>query len=149
MNKKRNIGRAIVGIIWENDLTEETKMETEKKNYVSGIFDRYKVEKNLDLWDGFPELMWAMGYEMDCENSFNEYRGKSNLKLNEAHSEREEKRNILYLLEHADRQIVGNYLFSHWRYYTHWAYGYNGYDIDFLCRIIDILEKKYKVENKQ
>ena len=128
---------------------KETQMEAQKKNYAGGIFDKYKIEKNLDLWEGFPELMWAMGYEMDCENSFIEYREKSNLKLKEAHSEREEKRNILYLLEHADRQIVGNYLFSRWRYYTHWAYGYSGYDIDFLCRIIDILEKKYKVDDMQ
>lgn len=138
-----------VSDLWKDDLKKETQMKTEKKNYVSGIFDKYKIEKNLDLWQGFPELMWAMGYEMDCENSFIEYRGKSNLKLKEAHSEREEKRNILYLLEHAERQIVGNYLFSCWRYYTHWAYDYSKYDVDFLRRIIDILEQKYKVEDKQ
>ena len=36
-------------------------------------------------------------------------------------SKRDKRRNILYLLEHADRQIVGNFLFSEWRYYTHWA----------------------------
>ena len=78
----------IVSDLWENDLMKETQMEAQKKNYATGIFDKYKIEGNLDLWEGFPEMMWAMGYEMDCENSFIKYRERSNLKLKEAHSER-------------------------------------------------------------
>ena len=45
-------------------------------------------------------------------------------------------------------QVVGNCLFSYWRYYTHWAYCYDEYDIDFLRRIITILEEKYKITDK-
>ena len=59
---------------------------------------------------------------------------------------RDGRRNILYLLERADRKIVGNYLFSQWRYYTHWAMGWDDYITDFLRRIISILESKYEAE---
>lgn len=113
--------------------------------YQPELFDYYLKENNLDEWVGFPDLMWGLGFKMDCEHSFDEYRKNSTLKLKEAHSERERKHNILYLLEHADLQIVGNYLFSHWRYYTHWAYSYDEYDVDFLKRIIAILKAKYSV----
>ena len=114
--------------------------------YHPGIFDKYKAIEDLYYWDGFPELMWGLGFEMDCGHSFEEYRANSTLALKEPHSDREEKRNILYLLEHADLQIVGNALFSNWRYYTHWALQYSKYDVDFLLRIIAILEAKYKTK---
>ena len=114
-----------------------------REKYRPGLFDPYLVEKDLDLWEGFPELMLDLGYEMDCEHSFDVYRKSSKLKQKEGKADREEKRNILYLLEHADLQIVGNYLFSHWRYLIHWAYSYDEYDVDFLKRIIAILEAKY------
>lgn len=81
---------------------------------------------------------------MDAYRSFEDYRKQSKLKLKPVHSQREERRNILYLLEHADRQIVGNYLFSAWRDFTHWSYMYDEYDADFLVRIIQILESKYR-----
>ncbi len=113
------------------------------KKYEPGLFDPYLAESKLDLWEGFPKLMWDLGFEMDCEHSFDAYRNSSKLKLSEEKTERDRKRNILYLLEHADLQIIGNYLFSHWRYYTHWAYSYDEYDVDFLRRIIAILEAKY------
>ena len=81
---------------------------------------------------------------LDAYNSFREYEKQSTLKLKPAGSKREERRNILYLLEHADRQIVGNYLFSTWRDYTHWCIPYGDeYATDFLRRIIAILESKY------
>lgn len=86
---------------------------------------------------------WA--YKPNIRKYDHAYRKSSKLKLKEGETEREEKRNILYLLEHADLQIVGNYLFSHWRYLTHWAYSYDEYDVDFLRRIIYILEAKYKI----
>ena len=111
--------------------------------YQPGIFDKFKIMDDLYYWYGFPELMWGLGFEMDCGHSFEEYRAKSILSLPESHTDREEKRNILYLLEHADLQIVGNALFSYWRYYTHWALQYNIYDVDFLRRIIVILEARY------
>ena len=117
----------------------------EKIQYFPGIFDVFKHEDRLDFWSAFPGIMWGLGYEMDCCRSFEEYSKLSPLKLQEPHTEREEKRNILYLLEHADRQIVGNYLFSEWRYWTHWAMApASKYDVDFLRRIIAILEAKYE-----
>ncbi len=63
-------------------------------------------------------------------------------------SKRDKRRNILYLLEHADRQIVGNFLYSEWRYYTHWALPgeYDPYITDYLQRVIRILESKYEAE---
>ena len=114
------------------------------EHYSPGIFDAFKQEANLDLWEGFPEMMWSLGFEMDCCHSFEEYREQCGLVVKPASSEREEKRNTLYLLEHAESQIVGNYLFSEWRYFTHWSYGYSEYDVDFLQQIIVILESKLR-----
>ncbi len=121
-------------------------MDKKKIVYTPSLFDAFKKEKKLELWDEFPVIMWGLGYEMDVYKSYEEYREHSQLKLKPAHSEREKRRNILYLLEHADRQIVGNYLFSTWRFYMHWSYGYNDYDVDFIWRVMGILETKYEEE---
>ena len=110
----------------------------------SGVFDRYLQEKDLDKWDGFPDLMWSLGFVMDCCHSFEEYQSTCGLSVKQAHTERKRKRNVLYVLEHANRQIVGNFLFSEWRYFTHWAYEYTDYDVDFLHRIIVILKMKFE-----
>ena len=118
----------------------------EMMDYMPGIFDDVKKEKVLDQWDRLPEILTALGYEMDAYHSFEEYRKQSKLKMKPANSQREERRNTLYLLEHADRQIVGNYLFSAWRNFTHWSYMYSEYDVDFLVRIIQILESMYDKE---
>ncbi len=115
--------------------------------YHEGIFDQYKNEPNLDKWTDleFPGLMKALGFEMDCGESFDEYTKNSPLKVKPAKTERERKKNNLYYLEHANRQFVGNYLFSEWRYFTHWSMsGYTEWDVDYLMRIIAILEDKYK-----
>ncbi len=118
-------------------------MKKEPANkYTPGMFHLFKIVDNLEYWTGFPEMMWGLGYEMDACNSFEEYRKNSKLKLKEPHSKRENYKNILYLLEHTPRQIVGNYLFSEWRYFTHWSWGWDHYDVDFLRRIIEILESK-------
>lgn len=111
--------------------------------YHPGLFDKYKNIDNLDEWKDFPELMWGLGFEMDSFESFPFKKDFDKLKLKEPKSNREEKRNFLYILEHESLQVVGNYLFSHWRYLTHWAYFYDNYDIDFLKRVIKILEDKY------
>lgn len=122
-------------------------MQEAKNNpmkYYSGIFDKYLNEPNIEHWEDFPKTMWRLGYEMDCGNSYNAFLPKCGLNLKEAQSEREQKRNALYVLEHADRQIVGNYLFSYWRYLTHWSMdGWTKYDVDFLHRIIKILVQTY------
>lgn len=122
-------------------------MDENKKfqiTYHEGFFDKYKAESALDRWDDFPEKMWGLGFEMDCEKSFQQFCQTSNLTVKEPHSVREKRKNNLYLLEHAGKQIVGNYLFSHWRYLTHWAMGYDEFEIDYLRRIIEILEKCYQ-----
>ena len=114
--------------------------------YTPGLFDQYKSIDRLEDWEGFPELMWGLGFDMDCEHSFNIYRDQNSLGSKKSSSERDKKREILYLLERADRQIVGNFLFSRWRYYTHWAmWPYDEYDVDFLRRILAILEFKYAI----
>lgn len=112
--------------------------------YYHGIFDKYKESSSLDSWLDFPELMWGLGFEMDCGESYQEFLKICGLNLKEPKNEREEKRNCLYALEHADRQVVGNELFSYWRYLTHWSMnGYTEYDVDFVKRVIKILEDKY------
>ena len=108
-----------------------------------GLFDEFKVQKILDRWDKFPGIMWGLGFELDYYHSFEVYRKQSNLKLKPPHSKREERRNLLYLLEHADRQIVGNYLFSEWRKYVKSELSYDQFDLDFIFRVMDILESMY------
>ena len=111
--------------------------------YHQGIFDYYKESDKLEHWESFPNLMWGLGYEMDCGESFERFIDGCGLELSIPTTGREKRKNELFLLEHADRQVVGNYLFSHWRYLTHWSYGYDEYDVDFIKRIIKILEEKY------
>ena len=111
--------------------------------YAPGMFHLFMITDNLDFWDGFPEMMWGLGFEMDTCSSFEEYRKNSKLKVKQPQTKREKYRNALYLLEHAPRQVVGNFLFSEWRYFTHWSCGWDHYDVDFLRRIILILESKF------
>ena len=114
-----------------------------KIEYYPGLFDEFKAQKILDRWDKFPGIMWGLGFELDYYHSFELYRKRSNLKLKPSHSKREERRNLLYLLEHADRQIVGNYLFSEWRKYVKCELSYDQFDLDFIFRVMDILESRY------
>ena len=114
-----------------------------KIEYYPGLFDEFKVQKILDRWDKFPGIMWGLGFELDYYHSFEVYRNQSNLKLKPPHSKREERRNLLYLLEHADRQIVGNFLFSEWRKYVKCELSYDQFDLDFIFRVMDTLESRY------
>ena len=114
--------------------------------YYEGLFDKYKMDPNFENWD-LPKTMWGLGFEMDCKNSFQQFCQAGNLTVKETQSVREKRKNNLYLLEHAGKQIVGNYLFSHWRYLTHWAMGYDEFEYDYLKRIIEILEKCYQNES--
>lgn len=110
---------------------------------IAETFGYYKTASDLECWRNFPETMRTLGFEMDCGKSFREYQDTCGLTVKPATNDREEKRNTLYLLEHADRQTIGNYLFSQWRYLTHWSYGYTEYDVDFLKRVLTLLESKY------
>ena len=133
-------GKPAGRIITMGDILETDRVN--KKPYPTAEFASFKQESNLDNWEGFPELMSNLGFVMDCGHSFDDFQKNCGLTLKHPISERERKRNILYLLEHAGAQIVGNYLFSEWRYFTHWSNGYDEYDVDFLRRIIAILESK-------
>ncbi|SHJ50971.1 hypothetical protein [Pseudobutyrivibrio xylanivorans] len=113
--------------------------------YHPGIFDKYKNNTNLDDWcDGFPDVMCGLGFDMDAGESFLAFKESCGLHIKPANNRRNEYRNILYLLEHAERQIIGNYLFSEWRYFTHWSLGgYDEYDSDLCIRILNLLESTY------
>lgn len=107
------------------------------------ILTNYKSYDTLEEWIWFPKIMSAFGFEMDCDHSFDSHKSNCGLQLKKASNERERRKNDLYVLEHAERQIVGNHLFSQWRYYTHWNMApVNKYDIDYLHRVIDILNAK-------
>ena len=119
---------------------------TEPISYHPGIFDVFKDNPDIDRWneDHFPEIMWGLGYDLDTNNGYVNYVAHNHLSVKEPKNKRERKRNDLYYLEHAPRQIVGNFLFSYWRFLTHWAQLHdNEHEFDFLCRVIVILEGKY------
>jgi hypothetical protein len=122
-----------------------TKQSQTRMSYIPGMFDEFKNENNFERWTHFPDLLWGLGYEMDCRHSFEEYQRQSKIELPPQSSKREIRKNTLLLLERADRQIVGNFLFSEWRYYTHWTMPgeCDEFITDYLQRIIVILESKY------
>ena len=118
-------------------------MRRQSITYKPGLFDECKSEDNYDRWN-FPYLVESLGFKMDCYESFREYAKDNNLHVEPGAYNREARRLVLYVLEHADRQIVGNYLFSAWRDYTHWKTPSDEDRVtDFLRRIIAILESKY------
>ena len=107
------------------------------------ILKSYKTHESLDSWEWFPEIMQALGFKMDRDHGFNAYKANCDLQLAPANSQRDQRRNDLFVLGHADRQIVGNHLFSQWRYFTHWDMGTaDEYSMDYLRRVIDILNSK-------
>ncbi len=112
--------------------------------YTSGMFHGFMKTDDLRGWKGFPAVMRGLGFEPDGFESYEKYRSGSSLKLQPAFSAVEERRNTLYLLEHADRKTVGNYLLSAWRYYTRRACDVDRYDVDFLQRVLRILERKFE-----
>ena len=122
-----------------------TKQSQTRMSYIPGMFDEFKNENNFEHWTHFPDLLWGLGYEMDCRHSFEEYQRQSKIELPPQSSKREIRKNTLLLLERANRQIVGNFLFSEWRYYTHWTMPgeCDEFITDYLQRIIVILESKY------
>ena len=65
--------------------------------YHAGIFDKFKRNPNLDGWieDKFDEVMWGLGYDMDCHESFNKYADESPLKVNPHQSEREKNKHLI------------------------------------------------------
>ena len=115
--------------------------------YTSGMFHSFLKTDDLRGWKGFLSMMRGLGFEMDGFESYENYCSRSSLKLAPAFSAVEERRNTLYLLERADRKTVGNYLLSAWRYYTRRACDTDRYDVDFLQRVLRILEHKFEYKS--
>ena len=85
------------------------------------LFDQYQLEPNPEHWRGFPELMWNLGFEMDCYNSAPFFEVLDW----QSHTEKEIQDQLLSEMEHWTTQEVGNYIFSRYRELTHWSdYGY-------------------------
>ena len=84
-------------------------------------FSPFIAEANPEHWEEFPELMWNLGFEMDCYASaprFEAYKYPT-------HTHKEIQDQILWEMQTWDTQLVGNYIFSRYRYLTHWCdYGY-------------------------
>ena len=118
--------------------------------YRPGLLEPFKQSiarrEHLDCWTDFPDIMWGLGFEMDCGSSFEEYKKRCGIEIGFTGSDEARNRMILSAMEHAERQVVGNYLFSEWRYCTHWAYDQDEWDYDFLEGLILLLERKYKEE---
>ena len=91
--------------------------------YSKGIFDEYIKDTNLEHWcETFPELMWGLGFKMDCYESYLMlYPNNPSPNL----SQKEIEDIILDNLNKCDISIVGNYIFSRFRELAHWCdYGY-------------------------
>jgi len=88
------------------------------KNY---LFEQYQFEPNPEHWRGFPELMWNLGFEMDCYNSAPSFEVLDW----QTHIEKKIQDQLLSEMKNWTTQEVGNYIFSRYRELTHWSdYGY-------------------------
>lgn len=72
------------------------------------LFSSYRQEKNPEHWRGFSEVMWDLGFEMDCYRSKPECESFSQ----EGHSEKEIQDHILTEMLKWNTQEVGNYIFT-------------------------------------
>ena len=85
------------------------------------LFKQYESEPNPEHWRRFPELMWDLGFEMDCYNSA----PKFEVLDWQTHTEKEIQDQLLSEMKNWTAQEVGNYIFSRYRELTHWSdYGY-------------------------
>ena len=85
------------------------------------LFKQYESEPTPEHWLGFPELMWDLGFEMDCYNSAPSFEALDW----QTHTEKEIQDQLLSEMKSWTTQEVGNYIFSRYRELTHWSdYGY-------------------------
>ena len=85
------------------------------------LFKKYESEPNPEHWLGFPELMWDLGFQMDCYNSAPSFE----ILDWQTHTEKEIQDKLLSEMKDWTTQEVGNYIFSRYRELTHWSdYGY-------------------------
>ena len=108
------------------------------------LFISYKEEQNPERWRGFPELMWELGFEMDCYNSAPKYDELSR----QTHNEKEIQDQLLSLMQDWTTQEVGNCIFSRYRELTHWSdYGYPAEKgAYFFEKAFSILEEKLSID---
>ena len=108
----------------------------------SNMFDQYKSEPNLEHWRNFSELMWELGFEMDCYDSAPTVKALDW----QFHTEKETQDQLLAEMINWKTQEVGNYIFSRYRELTHWSdYGYpEEKGAYFFERAIPILESMLK-----
>lgn len=105
-----------------------------------GYFADFIQEDDPEHWEGFPELMWNFGFEMDCYESAPKFDAFDR----HEYTEKEIQDQLLQHMQNWDTQEVGNYIFSRYRELTHWSdYGYPaeraGY---FFKRAFPILQEK-------
>jgi len=87
------------------------------KAFMEGMVGREKNERVIALicHESFPEDCWALGFKMDCFESFDKKYG-SMFDL----SKDKTLEQIFQIVD--DYKILGNAIFSQWRYYNHWAH---------------------------
>ena len=94
-----------------------------EKNQLKHYVDKWNETENLEAWESFYESMTENGFVMDSYESFRtafpDVQGVKSTK---------EKSIVVEKLKTAERQIVGNFIFSHWRYLTHWCEW--GFDVE-------------------
>ena len=107
-------------------------------------FEDFINEPNPEHWRGFPELMWKLGFEMDCYQSAPDFDERDYYEL----SEKERQDQLLAHMTQWSVQEVGNYIFSRYRELTHWSdYGYpEEKGAYFFERAFPILQQKLDEE---
>lgn len=101
--------------------------------------ETWLLNKQLDGWKDFPNTMWAQGFEMDTHESFVNLFGEFSL------NDERGRQDVIEKLQSADAQIVGNFIFSHWRFLTHWCCCYNpDEELPFFKQLFAILLSKEK-----
>jgi len=124
-------------------------MEHRRIEYHPGIFDPYKHDMNMEHWiEVFPdtkwripfaELMWGLGFEMDCYQSFLASNPKF---ISKTLSDEYVMNDIINVLENSDKHIVGNFLFSFFRQRTHGDYTteLSEKEVSFVEHLFEILD---------
>lgn len=115
---------------------------------IEQLFETYISEPSPEHWQGFPELMWELGFEMDC------YHSAPDLEEFEVPGDRADEAvqdKLLEKMEGWSTQNVGNYIFSRYRELTHWCdYGYpESRGAYFFRKAFSILIKKLMINEKE
>lgn len=96
----------------KRDLEVDIKKIHEFSLYWLGKYEKPETQ-DYELEEGFAEECFSLGFEMDCGKSFESVHGSAALQT------AEELKRIIDSVK--DAHILGNAVFSQWRYFTHWA----------------------------